>query len=183
MDHIGFYLKKIRNERNITLSQVAEDAAVSSSLISQIENGKISPSIHTLESILLFYRIPLSEFFRQLERKDIVYISASETEILETDNGGQIILLASKLERNTLESYKLVLPPGTSVDVKTISSETNGERFLLVLHGSFEAQTTRESFALNKGDSINFKSHISCRIVNSSNVNSICIVSGTPPVL
>jgi len=48
---VGYKIKKIRCERNITQSQLAEKAGVSAGLIGQIESGKVEPSIKTLEKI------------------------------------------------------------------------------------------------------------------------------------
>jgi len=48
---VGYKLKKIRSERNITQAQLAEKAGVSAGLIGQIESGKVEPSIKTLEKI------------------------------------------------------------------------------------------------------------------------------------
>jgi transcriptional regulator with XRE-family HTH domain len=49
--NIGYKLKKLRCERNMTQSELAKKADVSTGLIGQIENGKIEPSIKTLEKI------------------------------------------------------------------------------------------------------------------------------------
>ncbi len=48
---VGYKLKKIRSERNITQAELAEKAGVSAGLIGQIESGKVEPSIKTLEKI------------------------------------------------------------------------------------------------------------------------------------
>lgn len=48
---VGYKIKKIRRERNITQAQLAKKAGVSTGLIGQIESGKVEPSIKTLEKI------------------------------------------------------------------------------------------------------------------------------------
>ena len=44
----GEKIKKVRESQGITLKQLAHQMDVSTSLISQIENNKVSPSIDTL---------------------------------------------------------------------------------------------------------------------------------------
>lgn len=48
---VGYKIKKIRSERNLTQAELAEKASVSTGLIGQIESGKVEPSIKTLEKI------------------------------------------------------------------------------------------------------------------------------------
>jgi len=49
--NVGYKLKKIRRERNLTQAKLAKQAGVSTGLIGQVESGKIEPSIKTLEKI------------------------------------------------------------------------------------------------------------------------------------
>ena len=49
--HVGYKIKKIRQERGITQAELAKKAGVSTGLIGQIESGKVEPSIKTLEKI------------------------------------------------------------------------------------------------------------------------------------
>ncbi|MDD4568636.1 MAG: helix-turn-helix transcriptional regulator, partial [Tepidanaerobacteraceae bacterium] len=48
---VGYKIKKIRCERNITQAILAKKAGVSTGLIGQLESGKVEPSIKTLEKI------------------------------------------------------------------------------------------------------------------------------------
>ena len=78
--NIGRLLKKIRTEKGFSLSTVAEAVNLTPSSLSQIENCKISPSISSLSDILNFYRIPMSEFFKQIEHKDILIVKFADIE-------------------------------------------------------------------------------------------------------
>ncbi len=48
---IGETLRAVRNERGLTLRQVAEDAHVSISYLAEIERGEKDPSSRVLESV------------------------------------------------------------------------------------------------------------------------------------
>lgn len=48
---VGERLKKLREERGLTQSQLARQAGVTSGLIGQIEQGKVQPSLKTLERV------------------------------------------------------------------------------------------------------------------------------------
>lgn len=49
--HVGYKLKKVRLERNLSQAELAKKAGVSTGLIGQIESGKVEPSLKTLEKI------------------------------------------------------------------------------------------------------------------------------------
>ncbi len=181
---LGLLLKKIRLERGFTLAEVAEAVGVTSGLLSQLENSKTSPSINSLEGILRFYRMPLSEFFRQIEKENSILVRASDVETFDTkEEGVSVSLLASKLGNNVLESYRIVLQKSSEISVKSTPSETNGERFILLVSGSIEAELPDEKYNLLTGDSLNFKSYLSCIIKNNGDDKAEFILNGNPPIL
>lgn len=180
---LGKQLKRIRSEKNLTLSDVAQAVNLTASSLSQIENGKITPTITTLEAILQYYHIPMSVFFKHMEQSDIIIIKKKDIETIKTQRGILITLLASKLQHNTLESYDIELQPECSITLKDLPDNTNGERFIVVRDGDIQVIMPKESFRLQKGDSINFKAYYSCSIHNNIGKPSRFFLNGIPPVL
>ena len=181
--NLGSQLKKIRTDKNLTLMEVAEALDLTASSLSQIENGKITPSVRTLESLVNHYRLPMSEFFRQLEQPDLVVVRASEQETIDDSSGVRITLLASKLENNALESYEVELSPGCGIALKELPGYINGERFIQVITGEIAVATSKSSVSLSDGDTANFKAHLSCIVKNRTEKRSVLFINGTPPVL
>jgi DNA-binding XRE family transcriptional regulator/quercetin dioxygenase-like cupin family protein len=60
---IGGKLRAARNMKGLSLRELATQADVSPSLISQIENGKANPSVMTLHTIAASLEIPINYFF------------------------------------------------------------------------------------------------------------------------
>ena len=181
--NLGSQLKKIRTDKNLTLMEVAEALDLTASSLSQIENGKITPSVRTLESLVNHYRLPMSEFFRQLEQPDLVVVRASEQETIDDSSGVRITLLASKLENNALESYEIGLSPGCSIALKELPGYINGERFVQVREGNVEISIPAGSIPLEQGDSANFKSNLPCVLRNRTGGKTSLFINGTPPLL
>ncbi len=181
---IGPHLKKIRRDKGYTITEVSQRLKHTPSLLSQIENGKVSPSLQSLEDILRFYAVNFSDFFRQVEQKRFIHVRKGESECLINDAQGiTITVLASKLQNNALESFIVELRPGAEIEVATLGPEVNGERVVFVMSGGIEAAVDGgETFAMEEGDSINFKAYVSCRIANPHRDASRFIVSGIPPV-
>jgi len=170
-------------QNNYTIKEVAQKLGITSSLLSQIENGKISPSLKSLESLLRFYCVNLSEFFRQVEQKDYIIIKAENAERIVAKSGSIITLLASKLENNVLETYSVELKPEISLQIKQINEKTNGERFIYIISGKLDAITEeKDCHQLFPGDSMNFKSHVACEVKNNSKTDVKFLISGFIPL-
>jgi len=181
---IGNSLKKIRSEKKYTLKEVADKLGLSASLLSQIENGKITPSLQTLGDLLKFYAINFSDFFKQVEQKKYIFIKKDEAEMLNNiDLGFKLNLLASKLQNNTLESYIVEMNIGAAVSLAKFNPDANSERIIYIISGGIKAiLDDNEAFSMTEGDSLNFKSYVHCSIKNDIYEYSKFIVSGAPPI-
>jgi len=60
---IGSRLKTLREDRKLTMRELAAASGVSASLISKIEAGKVSPTVMSLQKLLDAVNIDLYEFF------------------------------------------------------------------------------------------------------------------------
>ncbi|WP_036227619.1 helix-turn-helix domain-containing protein [Marmoricola sp. URHB0036] len=67
MDHLGQRLKDVRLKAGLSLRELARQADVSPSLISQIENGKSQPSVATLYSFSRLLNVSVDELFEDRE--------------------------------------------------------------------------------------------------------------------
>src|SRR3954470_24391292 len=63
MDGLGGRLKELRQQAGLSLRELARQADVSPSLISQIENGKSRPSVSTLYTLARLLNVPVNELF------------------------------------------------------------------------------------------------------------------------
>jgi transcriptional regulator with XRE-family HTH domain len=182
--NIGSSLKNIRLKKEYTIKEVAQRINVSVSLLSQIENGKITPSLQSLEELLKFYAVNFSDFFKQVEQKKYVFVSTSDAETLvNEEQGWKLTLLASKLQNNALESFIVNLNPDASLELAKLDDGVNGERIIYGISGSVDVILDDDLFKINKGDSINFKSYVSCKIINVSSDEAKLLVSGMPPLV
>jgi transcriptional regulator with XRE-family HTH domain len=63
MDQLGPRLKELRRRAGLSLRELARQADVSPSLVSQIENGKSRPSVGTLYSFARLLNVSVDELF------------------------------------------------------------------------------------------------------------------------
>lgn len=83
---VGERLKEIRNARQLTLDDVAEQTGVSKPMLGQIERGQSSPTINLLWKISTGLKIPLSFFCRQQEA-DYMIAGLDEINVITEENG------------------------------------------------------------------------------------------------
>lgn len=183
--NIGPYLKQLRLEQGYTLNDVAGKLDISSSFLSQIENMKISPSLDSLEKLLGFYAVNLSDFFRQVEQKRFIIVKHGETETFDLSGGAlELTLLASKLQNNSLETYLIKFRSSADFETAVLPKEINGERVVYIIRGEVTAAIDTEvPVRLVAGDSINYKSYIPCRISVDGCDDAEILISGTPPLI
>lgn len=77
---IGKKLKQRRNELDLSLRALAEQAEVSAVFLSQIENGKSNPSLNSLQKIAFALKVPLNYF---LSKEPISDQAISQYQILD----------------------------------------------------------------------------------------------------
>lgn len=182
--NIGPSLKKIRLQKEYTIAEVTQRINISTSLLSQIENGKITPSLQTLEELLRFYAINFSDFFKQVEQKKYIFVKREEAETIENlGHNIRLTLLASKLQNNALESFLINLGTGASLSLARLDDVINGERIIYIITGVVEVVLDDETFIMGNGDSINFKSYVSCMITNRIETETVLFISGMPPII
>lgn len=62
---VGRNLRRLRLERGLSQEKLAHDARIAPSFISQIENGKRSPTVTLLQQLAATLRAPIVEFFAE----------------------------------------------------------------------------------------------------------------------
>ena len=63
MTALGERIKRLRGERELQQRQLAEKAGLTPSMVSQIESGRLSPSLHTLGKIASAFGVPIAALF------------------------------------------------------------------------------------------------------------------------
>ena len=62
---VGRNLRRLRLDRGLSQEQLAHDAGIAPSYLSQIENGTRSPTVTKLQDLATTLRTPIVEFFAE----------------------------------------------------------------------------------------------------------------------
>lgn len=168
---IGQKIRKLRKQRNMTLKELADQAGVSQSMLSQIERGIASPTIVSLVAIANALATSAAVFFEETgplqDDQSPVYKSGSK-KMLRTETGMTLLPLAAKteLKDTVIQLAEIFLDPGGYNRLKPTAHD-GVERFS-VLDGSFVVEMGAREYLLERGDSISINASLPHRLINPS---------------
>jgi len=157
---IGHEVRAYRKKLGITVTDLAAATGISLGMLSKIENGNISPSLTTLQSLSRALGVPLTAFFRRFEEpRNAVFVKAGQGIELErrgTRAGHQYNLLGH-IDNNTsgviVEPYLITL----TADSDTFPTfQHEGMEFLYMLEGEVIYRHGDQLFQMQPGDSLFF---------------------------
>jgi DNA-binding response OmpR family regulator/mannose-6-phosphate isomerase-like protein (cupin superfamily) len=159
LSKLGEKIKSIRKGKGIKIKQLSTRSGLTESSISMIENGKISPSITTINKIAMALSVHPIEFFEIEKHKKWVVTRNGEREKLLFDNADnklEFLVKDKKDYRN--EVFISYLGPNQKSFDEYITHE--GYKFGYVLAGSVEVELGNEKVRVNEGDTIFFEAII-----------------------
>lgn len=179
---IGEKLKKSRNEKGMSLRELATKVELSASFLSQIEQGKASPSIENLKKIATTLDVRVSYLIEDEEDeiKNIHYTKKDEVKYLESKGSNtKMALLMPKNKEKNMEP--IIYEIGINGESGRDFYSHGGEEFIYILDGELDVYIADKKYKLKEGDSLYFKSQIKHRFKNTSKkeVRALWVVS--PP--
>lgn len=161
MKKLGERIKKRRNQLELSLMELAKKIDVTSSLLSQIENGKAYPSIVTLKSIADAINVTVSELIGENETcVNNPVIQKTERKLLKINhqNASLHTTPQNPFYHNFEVFYMTLKKEGNSEHLLEFQS---GKCFCQVLTGKVAFEIKDGYFTLKAGDSIFFNaSHL-----------------------
>lgn len=166
---LGALLRAIRSSRHLTIKEVAAKAGVSSSLLSQIERNRISPSLDTLLQILEVYGVPPNKFFKDYETSTRVEIIRKDDRKIYQRKGFKYEKLCGDSQtkgNHSFNAFFMELSPGQ--ERGDVNDGHLGRELGIVVKGSARLVYGEEIFEVHQGDSVSFFSQIPHVIQNVS---------------
>ncbi len=176
---IGARLRRIREGLGLSQRQLARQSGVANATISQIEAGKLNPTVSMLKKVLDGVPIGLGEFFGEaFEAKERNFFSADElTEI--ADGGVSYRQVGAHLANRAIQFLQECYQPGAGTGRHALTHE--GEECGIILKGRLEVTIGDETRILSAGDAYYFQSHQPHQFRNPGNEPCELITACTPP--
>lgn len=158
---LGRRIRNLRQERSLTLDDVAARSGCSLGSLSQIERGNGNPSFNTLVKISHALDISVARLLETSTTQSPVVRKGERRRLdraaVAGGNGTIYELLVPNLD-GALEVLYLEVEPGTSTEATPFVHE--GEEVGFILEGTHEVHLNGEAHVLHDGDSIAYKSTI-----------------------
>ncbi len=171
---VGRCLRHRRGERKLSLRALAEQSGVSVNTLSLIENGKVSPSVSTLQRIAQTLRVPVTALFEpEIPRSDLVLVR-SDSRRKAAFSHGSLEDLGAGMADPTLEPFIISLDPGADSGPNPIVHA--GQEFVLCLDGQIDYEFIDRTYALAPGDSLLFDANLPHRWLNGRSATSKAVM-------
>jgi transcriptional regulator with XRE-family HTH domain len=164
---VGERLRERRKELSLSVRELARRVAVSPSLISQIENGKTSPSVGTLYAIVSEMDLSLDEVFTGVgePRRGGDGARDSRSPVVTEDERKEISLASGvrwqRLTRSAdpnVDFLHVVYEPGGASCAEDHLMRHVGQEYGYVISGRLSVTVGFDTYELTPGDSISFDS-------------------------
>lgn len=177
---IGARIRDRRQEKGLSLQELADRTELTPSFLSQVERDLAEPSITSLRKIADALGVPMFYFLFENHRHNPV-VRRSERRVLNFPRSQTRLELMSPgdLDRK-MELVMTRLAPGAQGAEHGITHP--GEECMIVISGRMEIEVGDQRYLLDEGDSIYFYSSIPHRISNAGDTELVVIAAITPPL-
>jgi transcriptional regulator with XRE-family HTH domain len=164
---LGRRIRELRQERGISMNELASMAQVTVSFLSQLETGKKACSLMTLQRITTALGIPAGDLFgpgpAASEHPGVVVRSTDRPQIRLPGIRQRLYVLSANRDLN-LEPLLNLLPPGVATSDHPTAH--GGEEWLFVLQGTVRLEVHESTYILTAGDAAAFSSSLPHRMTN-----------------
>jgi transcriptional regulator with XRE-family HTH domain len=176
---LGERIRAIRLLRRRTLNDVAAKAGVSESFLSQLERGRTSASVASLQRIAGALGIEVSDLFASdgLPRPSVLRREARQPVVW--GHLGRKALLTPK-PFHALEVVAAEFDPGGSTGDEPYT-HGDSEELLVVAEGRVHVQLGTDVYDLRAGDSVHYRSSTPHRVSNPGDVVAEVLFVISPP--
>jgi len=143
---IGPRLRRVRDERGVTLVELSELTGISKSTLSRLESGKRKPSLELLLPIAAAHQVPLDELVGAPEVGD------PRVRFVPQQRNGRVVVPLTR-QAGGLQAWKVVIEPSDEVPKLRIHE---GYEWLYVLAGTMRLMVADHDITMGPGEVAEF---------------------------
>ncbi|MCD8347983.1 MAG: XRE family transcriptional regulator [Lachnospiraceae bacterium] len=172
---IAVNLKRLREERHLSLGQLAEAAGVSKVMLSQVEKGASNPTINTIWKITSALQVTYADLL-ELPESNVIHVKKADIRPLD-ENKYHIYSYYKRDANRNFELYQIEMDVGcvhSSIGHLKESSE-----YIIVVEGEMELEVNGESHYLKTDDGFCFDAMVphTYRNVCEQSVKAVLLIS------
>jgi transcriptional regulator with XRE-family HTH domain len=156
MSFFAEQLKNLRQQRDMSMQALADEAGVSKSMICKIERDEVHPTLDVASKLALALGKTLSEMLHTAQTTQVVHLTKADQGVWEDAHHIKRRNISPVFEGLKLEWLHVVFPPGSTL-AKTLTTHTpNIEKYILVTKGILEIKINDKTYRLKKDESLYF---------------------------
>ncbi len=166
---VGEKIKRLREDRAISLEDMARRTGISASVLGQMENHLISPPLGTLIRIAKALNVKVGDFLKEEPEEPFCLVRQDERQKVSrfaskdgVNYGYSYESLGYDKKDRHMEPFVVTLTPAT-ISEQDLSKHA-GEEFIYVLEGQVEVTLGDHTDVLNPHDSIYYDAAIPHRV-------------------
>lgn len=160
-ESLGGRVRALRQQRNMTLDQLAEATGLTKSYLSKVERGLSVPSISTALKVAGAFGMSVGQLIGQEQDPTAICVTrrGDRQSFMRrgSDTGYDYEAMAGSKPFKSMEPF-IMRPPLEFQDSRMFHH--SGEEFIYVLSGVLEIQFAKRRVTLHSGDSIYFDAHL-----------------------
>jgi transcriptional regulator with XRE-family HTH domain len=145
-------LRTLREERSLSLSEVARRSGIAKGTLSALESGTGNPTIETVFSLSNAFQVPVSSLLDERPQDGVVLVRAAERDVLSSNAVDLRMLRRLTLTGAIVEVYEQRVRPGETQH----SDGHPGLEHVLVTSGKLQVGPDDEQYELGSGDYLCF---------------------------
>ncbi len=155
-------LRQLRLRKKIALVDLGKHTGLSASMLSQLETGKMVPTLPTLARIAMVFDVGLDYFFDDRRRQKLFTVVRAQDRLRFPERQDSprpsyfFECLAYSAQGKWLQAYLAEFPKRDLEEVKDHFHE--GSELLFILEGQIAIRYQEEDYVLREGDSVYFDS-------------------------
>jgi len=157
---LGRKLRDLRLRKKIALADLGRHTGLSASMLSQLETGKLIPTLPTLARIAMVFDVGLEHFFSTRRRKPRFAVVRREERIRFPERPDaprpsySFECLAFAAQEKKFEAYLADFPPQDGTH--SVLHQHEGAEFVYVVEGTLVIRFDDEDHFLHAGDGVYF---------------------------
>lgn len=155
MTALGTRIKGLRAERELQQRQLAEKAQLTPSMVSQIESGRLTPSLHTLGRIAAALGVPIASLFDGQPAGSIVVSRKKDYPVVSFDGSSErwAVLGAGLFQGKIRAVVSTLGPKERGVTTEKVIIKPGQMKLFYVLGGKVALLYNGDRHVLEAGDS------------------------------
>jgi len=147
---VGPRLRRVRDERGVTLTELAAITGISKSTLSRLESGQRKPSLELLLPIAEAHQVPLDDLVGAPEVGD------PRIKFKPQERNGRVVVPLTR-QSSGIQAWKVIIPPSDEEPKLRIHE---GYEWLYVLSGELRLIVADHDITLQRGEVAEFDTRV-----------------------